>query len=124
MGVIMRAANGAVSVVSQPDQIELRAWTGNFYVFVPLRVDWSHGGLAQGQRCVERLSGPLQDVGCPMRIEAKRKPSSEEFGFLRVFAEPHENFGEPEHVVLQKDAPVELLGASAITAWNETNGLI
>src|ERR1700739_815498 len=43
MGAIMRAANGSVSVVSQPDTIELRAWTGNFYVFIPLRVDWNHG---------------------------------------------------------------------------------
>jgi hypothetical protein len=68
MGVMMRAANGTVSVIDQPDTIEVRAWTGNFYVFVPLRVDWNHGGLAQGQRCVERLASPLQDVGCPMRV--------------------------------------------------------
>ena len=122
MGVIMRAANGAVSVVSQPDTIELRAWTGNFYVFVPLRVDWNHGGLAQGQRCVERLAGPLQDVGCPMRVEANRKPSADEYTFLRLFTEAHENFGSAEHVVLQKDSKVEILGSSAITTWNETGG--
>jgi hypothetical protein len=124
MGVMMRAANGAVSVVSQPDTIELRAWTGNFYVFVPLRVDWSHGGLAQGQRCVERLAGPLQDVGCPMRVEANRKPSAEEYGFLRLFNEAHENFGTVEHLVLQKDSKVEILGSSAITTWNQANGRI
>ena len=124
MGVIMRAANGAVSVVSQPDTIELRAWTGNFYIFVPLRVDWNHGGLAQGQRCVERLAGPLQDVGCPMRVEANRKPSADEYTFLRLFTEAHENFGSPEHVVLQKDSKVEILGSSAITTWNEAGGRI
>jgi hypothetical protein len=124
MGVIMRAANGAVSVVSQPDTIELRAWTGNFYVFVPLRVDWNHGGLAQGQRCVERLAGPLRDVGCDMRVEANRKPSAEEYGFLRLFSEAHENFGSAEHIVLQKDSKVAILGSSAITTWNETDGRI
>lgn len=124
MGVIMRAANGSVSVISQPDTIEVRAWTGSFYVFIPLRVDWSKGGLAQGQRCVERLAGPLQDVGCPMRVEASRKPPIEEFSFLRLFTEAHENFGSAEHVVLQKNSTVEILGSSAITTWNENDGLI
>lgn len=124
MGVIMRAANGAVSVISQPDTIEVRAWAGSFYVFIPLRVDWSKGGLAQGQRCVERLAGPLQDVGCPMRVEASRKPPVEEFSFLRLFTKAHENFGNPEHVVLQENSNVEILGCSAITTWNENDGLI
>jgi hypothetical protein len=124
MGVMMRAANGAVSVIDQPDTIEVRAWTGNFYVFVPLRVDWNHGGLAQGQRCVERLASPLQDVGCPMRVEANRKPSAEEFSFVRLFTEAHENPESAEHVVLQKDSTVEILGSSAITTWNEDGGLI
>jgi hypothetical protein len=119
MGVMMRAANGAVSVISQPDTIEVRAWTGNFYVFVPLRVDWSHGGLAQGQRCVERLASPLQDVGCPMRVEANRKPPAGEFSFVRLFTEAHENMGSPEHLVLQKDSKIEIVGSSAITVWNE-----
>jgi len=124
MGVIMRAANGSVSVISQPDAMEVRAWAGNFYVFIPLRVDWSKGGLAQGQRCVERLAGPLQDVGCPMRVEASRKPPVEEFSFVRLFTEAHENFGSAEHMVLQKDSSVEILGSSAITRWNENDGLI
>jgi hypothetical protein len=124
MGVMMRAANGAVSVISQPDTIEVRAWTGNFYVFVPLRVDWNHGGLAQGQRCMEMIGGGLREVGCDMRVETVRKPPADEFTFARLFVEANENMGEPDHVVMQKDSKIEILGSRAITTWNENGELI
>jgi hypothetical protein len=124
MGVVMKAVNGSVSVISQPDTFELRAWTGYFYVIVPLRVDWSHGGLAEGQRCVEMFGGRLLDVGCDMRVEAARKPPSDEFTFARLFVEAKENFGSAEHVVIGKDSKVEILGSSAITTWNENGDLI
>jgi hypothetical protein len=120
---MMRAANGAVSVISQPDMIDIRAWTGYFYVFVPLRVDWNHGGLAQGQRCMEMIGGGLKEVGCDMRVEAVRKPLTDEFTFARLFAEADENMGTAEHVVVQNDSKVEILGARAITTWNENGEL-
>jgi hypothetical protein len=123
MGVMMRAANGAVSVIGQPDLIDIRAWTGYFYVFIPLRVDWSHGGLAQGQRCMEMIGG-LKEVGCDLRVEAVRKPPADEFTFVRLFSEANENMGNAEHVVVQKDSRVEILGARAITTWNENDELI
>jgi hypothetical protein len=123
MGVMMRAANGTVSVISQPDTIEVRVWTGAFYVFVPLRVDWNHGGLAQGQRCFEMMGGGNREVGCDMRAEAERKPPTEEFSFVRVFGEADENMGGPEHVVVQQNSKVEILGSSAITTWNQRGEL-
>jgi hypothetical protein len=124
MGVMMRAANGTVSVISQPDTIEVRAWTGYFYVFIPLRVDWNHGGLAQGQRCMEMIGGGLKEEGCDMRVEADRKPSAEEFGFVRLLPEAHENPEAAEHAVVQKNSRVEILGSRAITIWNENGELI
>lgn len=124
MGVIMRAANGAVSVISEPDTIEVRAWTGYFYVFIPLRVDWNHGGLAEGQRCMEMIGGGLKEVGCDMRVEALRKPPADEFTFARLFGEANENMGEPDHVVMQKDSKIEILGSRAITKWNENGELL
>ena len=123
MGVMMRAANGAVSVISQPDTIEVRAWAGNFYAFILLRVDWSHGGLAQGQRCMEMLGGTMKEIGCDMRVEALRKPPADEFAFVRLFVEADENMGTPEHAVIQKDSKVEILGSRAITTWNENSDL-
>jgi hypothetical protein len=124
MGVIMRAANGTVTAINQPDMIEVRVWGGAFYVFVPLRVDWNHGGLAQGQRCLEMLGGSNREVGCEMRVDAVRKPSADEFSFARIFAEANENMGEPEHVVVQKNSKVEILESSAITTWTQRGELV
>ncbi len=124
MGVMMRAANGQVSVISQPDTIEVRAWAGNFSVFVPLRMDWNHGGLTQGQRCMEMIGGGLQETGCDMRVEAVRRPSGDEYTFARLFVEANENMGNPDHVVLQKDSKVEILGSRAIVTWKENGELI
>jgi hypothetical protein len=119
MGVMMRASNGTVTVISQPDTIEIRAWTGYFSVFIPLRVNWNNGGLAQGQRCMEMWGGGLREVGCDMRVEAERKPPADEFTFARLFSEASENMGTPDHIVLQKDSKVEILGSRAIAMWTE-----
>ena len=124
MGVMMRAANGTVSVISQPDTIEVRARTRYFYVFVPLRVDWNHGGLARGQRCMGMIGGGLQKVGCDMRVEVVRKPPADEFTFARLFVEASENMGVPDHVVMQKDSKIAILGSRTITTWNENGELI
>jgi len=123
-GSMMRPANGTVSVISQPDTIELRTWTGYFYAFVPLRVDWNHGALTQGQRCLDMIGGRLKEIGCDMRAEAERKPPSDESTSVRLFIEANENMGEPEHVVMQKDSAIEILGSRAMTTWNENGQLI
>lgn len=123
MGVVIRAANGTATVIRQPDTFELGVWTGYFFVFIPLRVDWRNGGLAQGQRCVEMLGGSLREVGCAMRVQAPRKPPGDEYTFARVFAEANDQY-EAEHVVLQKDSKVEILEASAITNWDENAEMI
>jgi hypothetical protein len=124
MGVMMRATNGNVSVISQPDTIEVRAWSGSLYAFIPLRVNWNHGGLAEGQRCMEMLGGGLREVGCDMRVEVNRKPSAEEYSFLRVFPEAHEDPEAVEHVVVQKDSKVEILGTRSIVTWQENGDLL
>jgi hypothetical protein len=111
-------------VIGAPDTVEVRAWMGSFYVFIPLRVDWSHGGLAQWQRCMEMMGGTLKEVGCDMRVDAARKPAADEFTFLRLFAEANENPGSVEHVVVQKDSQLEILGSRAILIWTENAGLI
>ena len=70
------------------------------------------------------IGGGLKEVGCDMRLEAARKPTADEFTFARFFSEANENMGIPEHVVVQKDSKVEILGSRAITTWNENGELI
>jgi hypothetical protein len=70
------------------------------------------------------IGGGLKEVGCDMRVEALRKPPADEFTFARLFGEASENMGEPDHVVMQKDSKIEILGSRAITKWNENSELI
>ena len=119
-GVIARAPNGAVPMpIRGPlDSSELRVWTGEFYVIVPLRVDWRSGNLMAGQRCLETGMGGLRETGCDMRVEAERTPSSAEFNFARLFPTPEENLGtNVQHAVIKKGADVQLLKARSIVTW-------
>jgi hypothetical protein len=114
---IARGGN-AVPMIRRPDTLELRVWTGSFYVIVPLRVDWQQGKTMMGQQCFEMAGNPgLTEVGCEMRVEAQRKPGPSEFTFIRLFNEANENFGNPRHVVLGKDAHIEYLSARALVKW-------
>jgi len=120
-GVLMQAQNGgAPMIVRGPlDIVQLRAWTGNFYVIVPLRVDWRSGKLLVGERCLESGGGPgLHEIGCDMRVEGERVPSNAEFNFARIFPTPEEQAGiSVQHAVIAKGADVQLLKAKAIATW-------
>src|SRR5262245_2179669 len=39
--------------VNTRETIDLRVWSGNFYVIVPVRVNWQQGRTAPGQQCFE-----------------------------------------------------------------------
>ena len=120
-GVLMRTPNGGAPMIMRGplDTVQLRAWTGNFYVIVPLRVDWRSGKLLVGERCLESGGGPgLHEIGCDMRVEAERVPSNAEFNFARIFPTPEEQAGiSVQHAVMAKGADVQLLKAKAIAIW-------
>jgi hypothetical protein len=55
---LMRAQNGAVTcvpMVPEGEVVEFRVWTGNFYLIVPMRVDWSHNKLILEHCCPGKL---------------------------------------------------------------------
>jgi hypothetical protein len=106
------------------EMASLKVWTGNFYIFVPIRVDWLQGQITSGQRCFEMIAGAASETGCEMRVEAQRQPMNSDLGFVRLFREASENMGLPRHVVLNKDSTVEVVAARAVAQFEVTGDLI
>ena len=122
-GVVMMTPSGPASMPipnrGPLDDLEFRAWTGNYYAIVPLKVDWRSGKLMVSQHCLESGGAPgLHEVGCDMRVEAQRVPSNAEFSFARIFPTPQEQPGiAVQHAVIPRGAEVQLLKAKAIATW-------
>ena len=122
-GVVMITPNGPRTLPTPMrgplDTVELRAWTGNFFVIVPLRVDWRGGKLLPGERCLESGGGPgLHEVGCYMRVEAERVPVGADLQFARIFPTTEEQASmSVQHAVIPKGAEVQLLKAKSVATW-------
>ncbi len=115
-GEMVRFISGPVTKVGQatsyqPDVIELRVWTGNFHVMVPLTMNWMQGQLVP-PRCYEQTGHGMREGGCELHVTVDRTPAEDELTFVRLFAEANEAFGVPKHVVVKRDSKVEFLGAS------------
>jgi hypothetical protein len=117
---IAMGANGARpgGFGAQGDLVELRVWTGNFYVLVPLRVDWPHSQLSPGEQCFEMEGGGLRETGCELRVEADRKPVGADMTFVRLFREAIDNEYGVRHLVLNKNSKIEFLAAKALATWS------
>ena len=106
-------------VATRGDLIDLPVWAGNFYVMVPVRVDWAHGQFAAGEHCFEMAGAPgLVETGCEMHVQAERKAVNGDLAFVRLFQEAKENAGNVRHVVLKNDSKVEYLAAKAMVTWS------
>ena len=90
-GVMLRGGIGVQSLASAAELLEFRVWAGNFYVFVPVRVDWAQGEWSEGEQCFELFEGSLRAKGCNLRVEASPQPHGSDGTFARVFAETEEN---------------------------------
>ena len=118
-GSIAMRANSTrpVGFGAQGDAVELPVWAGNFYVLVPLRVDWPHNQLSPGERCFEMEGGGLRERGCELRVQADRKPGAD-MSFIRLFREAVENEYGVRHVVLNKSSKIQFLAAKALPSWS------
>jgi hypothetical protein len=120
--------NGVVTkpMVPEGEIFDFRVWTGNFYLILPVGVDFAHGKLRPGMRCAGTGGGKpgMHEIGCDIRFEAGRKPLEAETTFLRVLNGDEPNQGEPLHLVLDKNSKVEILKANAFVDWGLSGDLM
>jgi hypothetical protein len=126
--IIVKTADGWVTkpMVPEGESFDFKAWAGNFYVIVPVGVNFAHGKLAPGIRCAGS-GGPrpgVHEIGCEMRFEAERKPLDAEMTFLRLIRGPHPGEGGALHLVLNKSSKVEILKAKALIDWGVSGDLM
>ena len=73
-GVMVGGGVNVMPLASKAEELEFRAWTGNFFVYVPVRVDWAAGVWGEGEQCFANKTGTLTKTGCNMRILANARP--------------------------------------------------
>jgi len=119
--VIEKDAKGVVKTGSepnfQPEVLRAKVWGGNFFVLVPLRVDWLPAKMSLAWRCAKSTPQDVRAM-CEYPVEAERVPVEESPTFVRLFSEADAGF-TPAHIVVQKDSQVEFLATEAEVLWQE-----
>lgn len=117
-------AKGGVVVLplaSAAEELQVRAWTGNFYVLVPVRVDWMHAQWGEAEECYELAEGTLRERGCTMSVEAPREPLSADSDTY-VLLSPSTDGKEPEEVPVTANSNIDFLEALATVHWKDIAG--
>jgi hypothetical protein len=116
------SASGAVKTSTEPnrpgDMLHVRIWTGNFFVIVPVQLDWMQAVARPAWRCARMTARGWRPL-CRFPVEAERVPSENEMTFVRLHSQPEEGTGIPEHVVVKRDSKVEFLEAEGELIWSE-----
>jgi hypothetical protein len=101
------------------ETFEFRVWTGNFYVLLPVGVNFAKGKLLPSRRCYGTGGAKpgMHEIGCDMQVEVERKPPDADMTFLRLYRGDEPNEGEAQHLVLNKDSKVQILKGSAYIDW-------
>jgi len=108
------------------DLLDFRLWTGNFFVVLPVRVDWAAGrvGLARTCSSVKMTSRGRQGV-CRLQPEVgERVRPAEGSTSVQLLAEDFEPAGKAQSVVVKESSKVEFLEAAGIPRWDETEQTI
>ena len=98
--------------------INFKIWSGNFFVVYPVRVDFVLAKAMPAWRCTVMTPREIR-TACSYRVVADRSPSTAELTFVRLFGEPAENSGTPEHVVIRQASRIEILAAQGEIQWQE-----
>jgi len=117
-GVMVGGGVNVMPLASKAEALEFRAWTGNFFVYVPVRVDWAAGIWGEGEQCFQNKTGTLSKTGCNMRILANARPQAQGL-VISLYAEPVEDPYHAEQVAVVAGSKFELLAARAIVNWGQ-----
>ena len=128
-GKWLRFVPGKVSKVGTAtsfgiDMIEIKVWTGNFFVTFPVGIDFTEPKLVPGVRCLSQTGRGLAETGCEVPMEATRSPNTDNETFVRLFPEPNESDGTAAHVVIRQDSKVEFVSARVRFVFNDSDGSI
>jgi len=119
-GVMVEGGVNVMPLVSKAEPLEFRAWAGNFFVYVPLRVDWEHGQWGEGEQCFKNDKGSLEKTGCNMRITAVAQPSRAPGSVVTLFEAPVEDRFHASQVPIESGTKFEILDARAVVKWKES----
>lgn len=121
-GVMTPNGIAVVPLTSTAEELPLPAWAGNFYAFVPVRIDWTHGEWGEGEQCYQLAEGALQQKGCAMRVNAQpQTPIGGVVGSVRLFAATDGNTYNSENVSVGPQSQVDFLQALAIVHWTSAD---
>ncbi len=106
-----------ITIGSLHDVLKFRVWTGNFDIEYPVLINWIAGRVEPAMRCLRSTAkGQIERCSYPIHIDAHR--DAKDLTFVRLFQEPEEGFGTPEHVVIKPDSRVEFLTAEVPVSWH------
>jgi hypothetical protein len=113
--------NGPVTKPMTPEGeiFDFQVWTGNFYVLLPVGVNFARGKLLPARRCFGTGGAKpgMHEVGCDVEVEAERKPPDADMTFLRLYPGEVPGQGEVLHLVLNKNSKVQILKGNAYIDW-------
>jgi hypothetical protein len=122
------APNGVITKPMTPEgeTFEFRVWAGNFYVMLPVGVNFARGKLYPSRRCFGTGGAKpgMHEVSCGIRVEAERKPPDAEMTFLRLYRGEEPGEGQVLHLVLDRNSKIQILEASAYIDWGLAGDLM
>ena len=119
-GVMVEGGVNVMPLVSKAEPLEFRAWAGNFFVYVPVRVDWEHGQWGEGEQCFKNDKGSLEKTGCNMRITAVAQPSRAQGSVVTLYEAPVEDRFHASQVPIESGTKFEIVDARAVVKWKES----
>jgi hypothetical protein len=117
-GVMLSGGIGVVPLASTADALEFPVWAGNFFVYVPVRIDWAAGQWSEAEQCYALANGSLSPGGCNLRILANPRPREE--GSVTMYAQPQEDPYNSRSISVHSDSVVQFLIARPLVDWKSS----